>query len=455
MKPWIPLTLLGCALPLSIAACGSTATDTTPAADAGSDAAGTDAGVAADTGPDVDNGAPSTTYPAPHPPMPSLVNQAGGKVLATPKVHLVFYPGYPYEADMITFAQNIGKSSYWGPATAEYGVAPIVYEGMTELTGADATPPKTISDTEVETFISTRIANGTFGTPDPNVIYTIFYPSTTTITMMGGPLGNSQSCSSFGGYHNDTPVMVGDAGAPVNYAYAVLPTCNTFGGLTGKDGVSGATSHEWVEAVTDPYPSTNMGQDSAFSSIDPDHLAWELLGGGGEAGDLCVSDPNAFYTPTDFPFVVQRGWSNTLAKAGHNPCAPGITGVPYFQSAPVLNENVHFTAAALGGTFSTKGVVIPVGGSKTIELDLFSDADTKGPWTVSASDPVAKLLSQPSTLDFAFDRTSGVNGEKVHMTVTVKAALALAGGAHPFVVTSTLGGSKSNSHTWAGVITEK
>jgi hypothetical protein len=270
--------------------------------------------------------------------------------------------------------------------------------------------------------------------------------------MMGGPLGPSQSCTSFGGYHNDTPVMVGDAGAPVNYPFAVLPTCVTFGGLTGKDGVTTATSHEWIEASTDPFPSTNNGQDAAYSSIDPDHLAWMLLGGGGEDGDLCVSDLNADYTPADFPFVVQRGWSNALAKAGHNPCAPGITGVPYFQSAPVLNQNVHFTAQALGGTFQTKGVVIPVGGSKVIELDLFSDAATSGPWTVSATDPIAKYLQQAPTLDFAFDRTTGVNGEKLHMTVTVKTALGLAGGAHPFVVKSTLG---TMSHTWAGVITEK
>ena len=53
-----------------------------------------------DAPPDVDNGAPSSTYPAPHPPLPQLVNTAGGPVLTSPSVYLIFYPGYPYEASM-------------------------------------------------------------------------------------------------------------------------------------------------------------------------------------------------------------------------------------------------------------------------------------------------------------------------------------------------------------------
>ncbi len=452
------LLALGCALPLSalasVAGCGSTATSNTPVADASTDGSDTETG-APDAGPDVDNGAPSTTYPAAHPAMPSLVNQAGGKTLATPKVHLVFFPSYPFEADLTTMAQGIGKSSYWGPATSEYGVGALEYVGSTTLSGMDATPPTTIADTAVEAFMNERIANGTFGTPDPSVIYTIFYPSTTSITMMGGPLGNSASCTSFGGYHSDTAVVVGDAGPPVNYAYAVLPTCKATAGETVLDGVTGATSHEWIEASTDPFPSTNMGQDSAYSSIDPEHLAWEILGGGGEDGDLCVSDQNAFYKPADLPFLVQRGWSNVLAKGGHNPCSPAIAGVPYFQSAPVLTQNVSFNAPALGGTFQTKGIVIPVGSSKTIELDLFSDAATSGPWTLTATDPIARLLQQPPTMEFAFDRTSGTNGEKIHLTITVKTALGLAGGAHPFVITSSIASPTKMSHTWAGIVVEK
>jgi hypothetical protein len=42
-----------------------------------------------------------------------------------------------------------------------------------------------------------------------------------------------------------------------------------------------------------------------------------------------------------------------------------------------------------------KGVKIPVGQSKTIELDLFSDGDTGGPWLVDVKDYSAQQPGQP------------------------------------------------------------
>ncbi|HEY8091526.1 MAG TPA: hypothetical protein VIF09_26860, partial [Polyangiaceae bacterium] len=381
--PFLALSTLSIAL--AAQACGgSTENGAQPATDAGAEA-GDDAAVAetgaADVGPDVDNGAPSTNYPAPHPPLPTLTNVAGGSVLKTPKVYLVFYAGYPYETQLETMAQNIGATSYWSAATQEYGIGAVQYAGKIELTD---TPPQTITDTAIDTFMNGKIAGGAFGTPDPSTIYTIFYPTTTTITLSsGGPFGSGQSCTSFGGYHQDTAVTVGDGGTPQNYAYAVLPTCSgTINGLSGLDSVSGALSHEWVEAVTDPFPSTNNGADSAFSQVDMDHFIWAVTGGGTEAGDLCVGELDAFFKPANLAFTVQRTWSNQLAKASHDPCAPNYPGEAFFDSAPVLNENVTFTSQFIGGTVNTKGVTIPVGQSKTIEVDLFSDAATSGPWTV-------------------------------------------------------------------------
>jgi hypothetical protein len=494
---------VGLAAGLAGAACGATRADTIetspkveagtpptvdsgarprPAVDAGAPAV--DAGVAeeasapvkadaSEAGKPVDNGAPSTTYPAPHPPLPQLVNLAGGEALAKPKVFLVFFAGYPYEQQLITMAQTLGASAQWGGSTAEYGVGPVEYAGMVELSGAAGVAPDTLTDSDVAAFMSSEIASGAFGPPDTSTIYTIFYPETTTITLSGGgPMGSSVSCQSFGGYHDDMAVTLtlpapalpdagadaaGDAAPPApvevekNFAYAVLPTCPSFGSLEGLDAVTGPVSHEWVEAATDPFPSTNNGADSAYSSVDGDHFAWTILGGGGEAGDLCVPEDNAFYIPTGFPFTVQRTWSNALANGGHDPCALNIAGTPYFNSAPVLDTNVNFTSLFLGGAVATKGVVIPVGKSKTIEVDLFSDADTGGPWEVSAFDLLSQFTGGPPTLSFAWDRSQGVNGEKLHMTVTMVTSEMDLGGAHPFVITSTLGNAQN---TWAGVVTE-
>jgi hypothetical protein len=408
---------------------------------------------AADAGPDVDNGAPSTNYPAPHPAMPQLVNKAGGPVLKTPKTYLVFYPGYPYETQLDDFATKLAASTYWATTTKEYGVGAVTYAGKMELTGQTA--PQNISSTDIQTWVEGQIKAGTFGTPDPQAIYTIFYPQGTTITQpnpVSTLLPSPQSCVAFGGYHDNAVVTPADGGAPQDFAYAVIPTCSTsVGALTS------VVSHEWVEAATDPYLTSggtftlNGGPNAAFYSVDQDHLVWDLLGGG-EAGDQCEPEGQAIYvTPQDIGYPVQRTWSNLLAQGSHDPCTPAISGA-FFDAAPVLTESVTLNSA-ITGSITTKGVTIPVGQSKTIEVDLFSDGDTGGPWQVTADDLLYKYYGSygfPKTLSFAWDRTQGQNGEKLHLTVTVTAA-SLIGGGHAFMITSTKGQRQA---VWPGLVIE-
>jgi len=80
-----------------------------------------------DSGPEVDNGAPSTTYPAPHPAFPQLVNQAGGQIIKTPKVVVMFFPGYVYKTKLETFAKTVGATDYWKSAVSEWGIGPIEF----------------------------------------------------------------------------------------------------------------------------------------------------------------------------------------------------------------------------------------------------------------------------------------------------------------------------------------
>jgi hypothetical protein len=377
--------------------------------------------------------------------MPQLVNEAGGKVLATPKVHILTYTGYEHTTEVTALAQMMGATSYWTATTSEYGIGPLTYDGATELVGD--TPPGSITDKQVEAYINGKLAANAFGDPDPNTVYAIFYPKGTTITLQGGgPLGGGTSCSSFGGYHGNT--LVGSK----NIAFAVLPTCAAFAGQSEIDGLTGALSHEIIEAVTDPFPTTNNGRDSAFAQVDQDHFIWNIFGGS-EAGDLCAQNQGVFYKPQGFDYVVQRTWSNALAKAGKDPCAPNIAGLSYFNSGPVLGEDVTLDLSVLGaGVVQTKGAMVPVGKSKTIEVDLFSDGPTSGPWSVSAIDMLAQYTQQPSTLDFKWDRTSGLNGEKLHLTVTVKSAANLVQGAHPFAIVSKLG---TATNTWPALITDQ
>ena len=119
----------------------------------------------------------------------------------------------------------------------------------------------------------------------------------------------------------------------------------------------------------------------------------------------------------------------------------------------MLEEAVTITSPLIG-TVKTQGVTIPVGHTKTIEVDLFSDADTGGPWTVTADNLMAKQYGAyglSKTLSFQWDRTQGTNGEKLHLTIAVTATSSLLGGAHAFLITSTLG---SRTYEWPGVVVE-
>ncbi len=455
-----PFVVAALSIGLGFAACGGqSSAHSGQGTDGGAEATIAEAGDeaetdgAADAPPDVDNGAPSNVYPAAHPPLPTLVNNAGGPVLGSPKVYLVFYPGYPYETDLETFAQKMTTSTYWATATQQYGVGALSYAGVIELTGQTA--PSMIASTDIQTWVGSQIQTGVFGTPDPQAIYTVFYPQGTVITQpnpVSTLLPGPQSCSSFGGYHDNASVALTDGGTPANFAYAVIPTCTT-----AVNDLTAVLSHEWVEASTDPFLTSSGnftltgGPDAAFYSVDQNHIIWDLLGGG-EAGDLCEPEaPDVYISPADIGYQVQRIWSNQAAAGSHDPCAPDISGA-FFDSAPVLTEMVTFTSS-ITGSVTSQGVTIPVGSSKTIEVDLFSDGDTGGPWSVSAADVLSTYYGSyglTPSMTFAWDRTQGQNGEKLHLTITVTTA-SIIGGGHAFMITSQQG---SRTAVWPGLVVE-
>jgi hypothetical protein len=205
----------------------------------------------------------------------------------------------------------------------------------------------------------------------------------------------------------------------------VIPQCAKFGPLTGLDVVTGTPSHELAEAATDPFPLSNP----AYSTVDDDHVSWTFALGAGEVGDMCAQYDSSFYKDPEIGYTVQRSWSNAAAAAGQEPCVPARpTEPPYFNASPVLKDDISLTIG------TTKGVTVPVGKSKTIELDLFSSGATSGPWTV---DVQAASATPPVT--FALDKTTGVNGDKINVTITSTAAASSRLGATTFVITSTLG----------------
>jgi hypothetical protein len=402
-----------------------------------------------DAAPDQDNGAPSSTYPAFKPDVPQLVD-FGGPLVSHPKIVPIFFPNDPYAAQLQQFVDTLGATPFYQANTQEWGIAAATGEQGVQLT---ETAPPSISDSQIQTWLLGKLSgaasgdagvdSGTdggdpvFPPPDGDTVYVVYYPAGTTITFGGGQRqSQGTSCQDFGGYHSDF------AFGSQFVSYAVIPRCSSFGPLQGFDVVTGASSHEILEAVTDPYPQDNP----AYAQVDDAHLFWVFLLGGGENGDMCAQFPDSFYKPVGYDFTVQRCWSNVLSRAGHDPCAPQLPGEVYFNSMPVLPDKV---ALDLGGgqSVTTEAVKIPVGQSRTIDVDLFSDGPTSGPWSLEARDD-AQLMGGSPNLQLAFDRQSGVNGEKLHLTIKVLSASQF--NAEGFWIFSTLG---SQMKIWLGLVT--
>jgi hypothetical protein len=403
-------------------ACGSSSSSSSPPA--GDDAA--DAGGGGD-----DAGADAAVpYPAPHPAMPQAIT-LGGPVMKAPKIVAISFQGDPLVAQLDTFVtQLVAATSYWSGTTAEYGVGPLTATQPVHLAETAASP---LTDAQVQQCLTAKINGGAgFPQPDANTHYVIFYPAGVNVTSRGGAL-----CQAFQGYHASYALS-----ATSSVVYSVIGRCPPpVAGLADIDEVSAEASHEIMEAATDPYPSSSP----AWAAVAEEDSAWALVGGGGELGDLCAPFPGVFYRPTGIDNLVQRTWSNAAAAAGHDPCQPnGPT--PYFNSAPVMPDMIDVVGSPIG-TFKAKGVQIPIGKDKTIELDLYSDAPTSGPWTVTALDLSSMFFRGAPALSFTFDKTQGRNGDKLHLTIKALAGGAV--GASPFWIQNQLGDVTT---IWTGLV---
>ena len=394
------------------------------------DAGTRDAGIA-DAG--RDPGTPSTTYPAFTVDWPQLTGSAAG-VVATPKFVAITYDGDALRTSVESFVSRIGTTAYWRATTAEYGVG--AGTALTPIHLAESAPTA-LSDMDIQTFLAQKLrADGgsAWPAPDGNTLYLLFYPAMTTITT-----GGARSCFNFGAYHN--AFRVGGVLVP----YAVMPRCPGIARIpalaTELQTLTGVTAHEMAEAVTNVNPQEPLG----YFLPPPRQMAFVTFAGA-EVGDMCEFSDAAWITDSELGATVQRSWSNAEALAGREPCVPAGSGA-YFVAVPVAQDDVPINFA--GVDFITKGVALRMGESKTLELRLVSSGDTAGPFTVTAKDRRA-FFGSPRVLTFAFDRSQGVNGEKLYVTVTRVGSDPDFGGAIPFAIIATKGNVKNYWFSVAG-----
>jgi hypothetical protein len=353
----------------------------------------------------------------------------GGPVLASPKIQLIAYASDPTLPDVEKFIQELGTTSTWSQQTAEYGVG--AFTALPTITLSDA-PPATIDDetgnvTPFQANLAAQLSGSSpaWGAADPSTVYLFLAPMGTDV------LASGHCCTDYLGYHWQADVN------GTSVPYAIVCDCAPAMGdpLTPLQYVTTTVIHEMVEAATDPFFVDNP----AYAQSDDDHIAWTELTGG-EVSDMCEFNQDTNVVPPGATYMVQRSWSNAAAKAGKNPCVPAPSE-PYFNSIPVLGS---VKLSYYGSQVTTKGVQIPVGGQGTIDVQLYSEAKTAGPWTIKAWDYNEYLGAGSPRLQLSLDKDSGQSGDTVKLTIQVLKASKSFGG-EIFILESNLGGQQNLS----------
>jgi len=223
-------------------------------------------------------------------PTEARLTYRGGILLQNPEVFTIFWGGtWDTTPGSTTLMNKLNKFfadilvSPLMDQLAEYDV-PAQAIGHGSFIGTvvirDAAPSGGVTDSTLQAHLSQWVKAKLAPKPTKNTIYFVYLePGVKSI------LGGGRSCQDYCGYHSNS--------GRTYYAVMPFPTCSEcLGGLTVFDALTGTSSHELCEAVTDPVPGSGWYDDV-----------------NGEIGDIC---PWSFKQVAGY--TVQLEWSNRQNK---------------------------------------------------------------------------------------------------------------------------------------------
>ena len=222
-------------------------------------------------------------------PAKAKLTYRGGALLSSVEVFTVFW-GREWNAEPARKIRD-GINAFFGDILksdlidqlAEYSVrGKAIGHGSligTKVIAAGA-PKGSVTDSALQQALAKWIKAKTVPKPGANTLYFV-YLDPRIVSIMGG----GKSCQSYCGYHSN-------AGSTY-YAVMPYPTCSgCLGGMNAPDALTGTSSHELCEAITDPVPGTGWYDDV-----------------NGEIGDICAWNFRKIGAHT-----VQLEWSNAKRK---------------------------------------------------------------------------------------------------------------------------------------------
>lgn len=203
--------------------------------------------------------------------------------------------------------QHIGRGSFGGRFTIK-----------------PANTGKALTDAMVQAELEAQIASGVLPPADANTLYMTYFPKGVSITIEG-----EKSCSSFCAYHEG--FNSSRLGAPVYYG--VMPTCGGLGCGGGFSSVTHTSSHEAIEAITDPFPTP--GSNPSYPQ------AWNTKSGE-EISDVCPNSSTV--TSHGATYTVTQNWDNRAGACAKGPWTQN--GAAAAELPPVSTLRPAWSAAA-------------------------------------------------------------------------------------------------------------
>ena len=168
----------------------------------------------------------------------------------------------------------------------------------------------TIDDTNIQSELLSQINAGHVPPADADTLYMLFFPSNKVITLTY-PQAVYNSIDDFCAYHSSMTT------SGPNVRYAVLPDGARRPGACGPDvdwrNMTSATSHEMIEAITDPDGSLATGYDYPIGWYDAGVIPG-TASDWGEIGDICNQLQSRVIGTDNVTYTVQRMWSNQAVR---------------------------------------------------------------------------------------------------------------------------------------------
>ena len=213
----------------------------------------------------------------------------GGPLLQHVKIYTVFWgSGVASQTELGQYYTAVTNSSYFDWLSEYDANGMSIGRGTFAGAYTIANPPggSSIQDSDIANGIDAEITAGRIPKNDPNSLYMVYFPPGVSISM-----GGSQSCVQFCAYHSTLSRSDG-----TNLYYGVIPDlggacAGGCGAGTLLQSTTEVSSHEMIEAVTDPAVGINV-------------LGW-YDDAQGEIGDICNGQAGDVSG-----YQVQLEWSN-------------------------------------------------------------------------------------------------------------------------------------------------